>query len=150
MNVVLLGHVQVERPVAGIAREAAEVGVAPVADRDLRKQRVEEGVDERRDHETGVVRGEGSQDGAHRHDGQPGLLVEITLQVEHRAAAGGAALDDARLAQLGRERERCLGAAGTAPAPAVQSGHRFPAAAGAPESNLGPGYTSRRHGTAPA
>ena len=77
----MLGEVQVERPVTGIAAEAAEVGVAAVADGDLGEQRVQRGIHEHGDHEACVVGRERRQHGADDDDGQSGLLVEVALAI---------------------------------------------------------------------
>src|SRR5262245_37403358 len=81
-RIVLLGQVKVEGPMPRVAPEASEVGVAAVADRDFRQQRVQGGIDEGSSHEARVIRREGREGRAHHHHGQTDLLVEVPLDVE--------------------------------------------------------------------
>ena len=89
---------------ARVPAEAAEVGLAAVADGDLGQQGVERGVESGRDEEARVVRRERREGAAEDDDAEARLLVEVPLHVELLAGAGRATVHDAFVAQRRRER----------------------------------------------
>jgi hypothetical protein len=137
VQVVLLGQVQVEGLVLRVARETAEVGVAAIADRDLGNEGVQHRVHDRGREQARVERRERHQRRADHDHRQPHLLVEVALDVELPAVAGGAALDAWPIAVEARHVEGCLASArGAGPAPFTSAG-RLASAGGTGERDLG-------------
>src|SRR6185503_18227098 len=113
-----------------------EVRMAAVADRDLGQQRVEAGVDQRRDEQAGIEGREGCEGRPHDHDRDAGLLVEVALHVELLALTGRAAVHDAPLAERSAQHQWRRRLARAAASRAGEPGHGFAAARRAAERDL--------------